>query len=617
MNSNAFVRLANQVLHSVQERSHSPPHPRRTRSLRREVIVLSSQSDEDLFDASHNEDDGSDFVNDETTFSSASPRPRRSSRRRTRRDTDTEEISVVTSPRRRAVLEDNSEITQIDELEQSSSSVIVIRSDPEQSDEDDNLVVHRPKKRKVDDIPASEPVLADDGRDDSCLICFDDYTSSGDHRLVSLKCGHFFGEICIKKWIRAERLAGCPQCKQKATLKDIRAHFGKTVQMTDNSELEQSRREVAGLRKENESLQLEISRLNRRIKELQNEKSSLRSDDLEKNSLVGVFKLFPSQRRELSKDDGCRAFDYNGQVLFVGVKVKTGLFASFAFQKILLDLKTGTAYPVHTQRMRVVLVSPFQTTLILTAGDDGIAIVTDLNGSGKKTHQFKLGAQAWSGCWLCENTIAIGLQNGRVLVFDLSLPADQEPKDFTQGDGRLPIINITQFEDPRFLLIGSFRKVSILRYERIEVLLENEKDEFHKINCLSTDVGSKSFAITIPPIGGNPTIHRLYRLIEEDGKIKSLEVSRWVSSSMSMPSIFTGTLFTFAGALCLATWQEDSKRLAVHDWSEKRRDCFISVPAEDKNVTAIRAISISPQEMNVTFLTEKTIFTTKLKHLPV
>lgn len=37
----------------------------------------------------------------------------------------------------------------------------------------------------------------DDGL--TCPICLDSWEMSGDHRLVSLKCGHLFGNSCIKR----------------------------------------------------------------------------------------------------------------------------------------------------------------------------------------------------------------------------------------------------------------------------------------------------------------------------------------------------------------------------------------------------------------------------------
>lgn len=34
-----------------------------------------------------------------------------------------------------------------------------------------------------------------------CSICLDDCHITGDHRLVSLKCGHLFGDRCIRRQV--------------------------------------------------------------------------------------------------------------------------------------------------------------------------------------------------------------------------------------------------------------------------------------------------------------------------------------------------------------------------------------------------------------------------------
>ena len=45
------------------------------------------------------------------------------------------------------------------------------------------------KKRK-----AVESVDSEDSEEGSvCTICFEDWSNTGDHRISSLKCGHFFG----------------------------------------------------------------------------------------------------------------------------------------------------------------------------------------------------------------------------------------------------------------------------------------------------------------------------------------------------------------------------------------------------------------------------------------
>ena len=49
--------------------------------------------------------------------------------------------------------------------------------------------------------PAKKPIVLDSDEDDgsTCPICLDSWEMSGTHRLISLKCGHLFGQSCIKR----------------------------------------------------------------------------------------------------------------------------------------------------------------------------------------------------------------------------------------------------------------------------------------------------------------------------------------------------------------------------------------------------------------------------------
>ncbi|XP_034482583.1 E3 ubiquitin-protein ligase RNF8-like [Drosophila innubila] len=61
----------------------------------------------------------------------------------------------------------------------------------------------------------------------SCSICLDPWTLSGYHRLVSLACGHLFGDPCIREFLAKQQI--CPQCRAHAQVGDIRYLFGRPI----------------------------------------------------------------------------------------------------------------------------------------------------------------------------------------------------------------------------------------------------------------------------------------------------------------------------------------------------------------------------------------------------
>lgn len=50
-----------------------------------------------------------------------------------------------------------------------------------------------------------------------CTICLDDLTSEGPHRIVATRCGHLYGQSCLKKMYSVSKKYKCPQCQTVQT----------------------------------------------------------------------------------------------------------------------------------------------------------------------------------------------------------------------------------------------------------------------------------------------------------------------------------------------------------------------------------------------------------------
>ncbi|EDQ91100.1 uncharacterized protein MONBRDRAFT_15574 [Monosiga brevicollis MX1] len=90
--------------------------------------------------------------------------------------------------------------------------------------------------------PVAQPLTSQNARDKNkpeeadeedesltCPICFEAWTSSGDHRqvasLVALKCGHLFGRECIERHLSNTKR--CPMCQETALPVHLRPLFAK------------------------------------------------------------------------------------------------------------------------------------------------------------------------------------------------------------------------------------------------------------------------------------------------------------------------------------------------------------------------------------------------------
>ncbi|KAL8216935.1 hypothetical protein R6Q57_023772 [Mikania cordata] len=67
-----------------------------------------------------------------------------------------------------------------------------------------------------------------------CPICFEAWTSGGEHQICCLPCGHIYGLSCIKKWLQQSQSSGkCPQCNNLCTFKDVRVLYASRLCVAD------------------------------------------------------------------------------------------------------------------------------------------------------------------------------------------------------------------------------------------------------------------------------------------------------------------------------------------------------------------------------------------------
>lgn len=209
-----------------------------------------------------------------------------------------------------------------------------------------------PKKRKrLSNVASTEmgtPVAkpsSNDEEDDgmTCPICLESWEMSGEHRLVSLRCGHLFGESCIRRWLiesqRQSAVKVCPQCKTKATNRDIRCLYAKRLRAIDRTEEHDMRRELDAERRRAQALTTELATVKMshsltvsKLNELQLDYERLRQvvragggcrgafgDDLSGGGTLKSLnqltshRLYMEKNFEITRDPGCRVLLYSAQ----------------------------------------------------------------------------------------------------------------------------------------------------------------------------------------------------------------------------------------------------------------------------------------------------------------
>ncbi|XP_075996901.1 E3 ubiquitin-protein ligase rfwd3.S [Genypterus blacodes] len=314
----------------------------------------------------------------------------------------------------------------------------------------------------VQPAPAASACLqtshGEEGEGDSCTICFEPWTTAGEHRLAALRCGHLFGFTCIDRWLRAQgQAAKCPQCNKKAKRSDVVLLYAPKLRALDNSEqesmkrcleLEQSLRRRAELESAQCRLQLQVvssenGKLRQELQELKTlmaqagrSSSALSSSSFSSSvssSLLSGLSQRPAGSRAaqysfskavlLTQTGGCRVLSYCEPLsclLASQPSPHATLVPGCGVKKVsAVNMKASQYVPIHSKEIRGLSFNRQNDSLLLSAALDNTIKLTSLL-TNTVVQTYNAGKPVWSCCWCLDNSnyIYAGLRNGSVLVYD-------------------------------------------------------------------------------------------------------------------------------------------------------------------------------------------------------
>nr|CDS27433.1 e3 ubiquitin protein ligase RFWD3 [Hymenolepis microstoma] len=287
---------------------------------------------------------------------------------------------------------------------------------------------------------------------ESCLICFEQWTTSGPHRICCLKCGHLFGKSCITKWIMSSRpkQGTCPQCNAKASLKDLRILYCKKIKAVDTTDLDRALQDLDTERKMRRKIELELSEYKFKLQLACSDAENLRN---ELNSLKAVVStaeinrssscsIPPSKRPKtvdsttgsynlvkaiiISQAGQCRvmaSYDYIN-LLCISQPSPNPLFRGFGIKKVHSEEARQLKYiHLHSQPIRDLAFHPEQQDAIIASAsmDKALKLTSLLVDQVVQTYQCA--APIWSCCWgsPSPNYLFAGCGNGSVYLFDIRI----------------------------------------------------------------------------------------------------------------------------------------------------------------------------------------------------
>lgn len=298
-------------------------------------------------------------------------------------------------------------------------------------------------------VPATrvDQDTSDDGA--CCTICFESWSNSGPHRIASLRCGHLFGQSCIERWLRG-REQRCPHCNEKASVRDIRAVFAKSVRVLDTSERDRALQDLSDEKERRRKLELdysimkmkcsmqekEIARLQRELLAQQGLNSSVSDSSTSRHpssvppptSASGSrgWSLALDASVNVSRGGGCRVMRHSRWLglLAVSQPSQHALFPGHGVRCVnTLDMRAAHYSTLHTKQIRDLAFHPSQHQLLLSVALDGRAVLTNMQAGARVQHWATAGA-----CWSCAwdqrrpHCCYVGLSSGAVLAVDWRHP---------------------------------------------------------------------------------------------------------------------------------------------------------------------------------------------------
>lgn len=407
-----------------------------------------------------------------------------------------------------------------------------------------------PPSKKVKVEP--EPPIKNETKEESdeeeegrlCPICFDAWTNSGDHRLVCLRCGHLFGKHCIEHWLQIHKPSDrkCPQCKKKATAKDIRPLYASKLRVVDTSEQEALKETIKKLEEEKESLSRELTFAKQqhldavkiqheqqlKLQELQSKgilsqsvNYGLPATSKEVAAVAAQIKISQTARIEVSRDGGCRVLAFNEWkgVLVASQSQVTPLFPDFGIRFIdTQEFRLRQIIPLHAKSIRDLSFNPHRKDLLLSVSLDKTAKVFCMS-SNSSVMTFNSEVPLWSCCWDGNNSniFFAGSQNGITFQYDIRNIHTEVSRIATPGDGT-PVISLSALPAGSWLPHGGFLSC---RLQKLRVYERASNSEFRAsplsiegpFSALNYDLKTHHMLISTKPTAQNPHAqHQLYEM---------------------------------------------------------------------------------------------------------
>lgn len=141
-----------------------------------------------------------------------------------------------------------------------------------------------------------------------CTICRTEWTSSGDHRVISLRCGHLYGRKCIYEWLNRQQ--SCPLCNLPCKKEEVRVLYLEPEAVKNCA--------ISEVKKEKQRSKRKVERIYESIKKERNESTLLKKKykNIQNMILQSIHQNKSLDPKELEKliDTKFQKFEYKASL---------------------------------------------------------------------------------------------------------------------------------------------------------------------------------------------------------------------------------------------------------------------------------------------------------------
>lgn len=244
----------------------------------------------------------------------------------------------------------------------------------------------------------------------TCFICGKPLSTTGDHQVCSLTCGHLVGFKCINEWF--EQFPFCPVCNKEMKISDIQLLFWTTSVTDDTIDIENIEKKTKRMKSDIQNLEKDIQEIEEKLKV--GREALAKNITITKSNSITEFSQIsqPGLIYDRSINEGFRMHVMHHFFINTSKDVTSDKYGVQISKFNSLD--DYSFVPLHSAPIRHIASNSLD---IITCSLDKTISITSAT-SQKMVNHFQLSVPLWSCVSINDNLIGAGGDRGFFTIID-------------------------------------------------------------------------------------------------------------------------------------------------------------------------------------------------------